>query len=103
MTRLGGIGIARYKDLCIDSSESETLGRFWAAGLGLRFEPDDSAGALRGSEPGQTVWMNVVPEPKTFKHRVHLDVHAASVDEYLRLGLERHGRPGGERLLRVHA
>lgn len=80
------MGIGRYKDLCIDSSESETLGRFWAAALGLRFEPDDGAGALRWSEPEQTVWMNVVPEPKTVKHRVHLDVHAASVDEYLALG-----------------
>ena len=30
--------------------------------------------------------MNVVPEPKTVKQRVHIDVHCASVDELVALG-----------------
>lgn len=80
------MGIASYQDLCVDTSNSETLGRFWAAALGLRFEHDGDAGCVVGDLREQRVWMNVVPEPKTVKHRVHLDVHAASVDELVELG-----------------
>jgi hypothetical protein len=32
------------------------------------------------------VWINVVPEAKSAKHRVHLDVHCASLDELITLG-----------------
>ena len=32
------------------------------------------------------MWINAVPEPKTVKNRMHLDVHARSVDELLALG-----------------
>ena len=39
------MAIATYKDLCIDSSDSETLGRFYAAAMGLTFEPDGGAGS----------------------------------------------------------
>lgn len=80
------MAIARYKDLCIDSSHGETLGRFWASVLGLTFKPDGEAGALTGTGAAQTVWMNIVPEPKTVKHRAHIDVHAESVDELIALG-----------------
>ncbi len=80
------MAIARYKDLCIDSGPDETLGRFWAAALGLQFRADGEAGALEGTDPSQGVWMNVVPERKTVKHRVHLDVHCASVDELVERG-----------------
>jgi predicted enzyme related to lactoylglutathione lyase len=80
------MAIARYKDLCIDTGDDESLGRFWASALGLEFEPDGQAGALIGSEPSTRVWMNVVPETKTAKHRVHLDVHCGSVDDLVALG-----------------
>jgi hypothetical protein len=83
------MAIARFKDLCIDSGPGEELGRFWSATLGLEFEPDpsaDEAGALKGAEPTQRVWMNVVPEPKTVKNRVHLDVHCASIEDLVALG-----------------
>ena len=80
------MALASWKDMCIDSSAGQTLGRFWAETLGLRFEDDDEAGALVGDAPGQRIWMNVVPEPKTVKHRVHLDVHAGSIDELVARG-----------------
>ncbi|MGI8435212.1 MAG: VOC family protein [Nocardioidaceae bacterium] len=86
------MALATFKDLCIDSSPDEALGRFWAAATGLTFEPDEDAGALVGSlvdsTPQQRIWMNVVPEPKTVKQRVHLDVHAASVEGLVALGAE---------------
>jgi len=97
------MAIARYKDLCIDSSDDETLGRFWAAALGLDFEADDGAGALTGPEPGQRVWMNVVPEAKTVKHRVHLDVHCASVQDLVDLGAKVIEPPGVDRAWTVLA
>jgi predicted enzyme related to lactoylglutathione lyase len=87
------MAIATYKDLCIDTGNSETLGRFYAAVLGLEFEPDGAAGTLKGSEPGQRIWMNVVPEPKSVKHRVHLDVLCASVDDLIALGASRVEQP----------
>jgi len=80
------MGIARFKDLCIDSGQGQTLGRFWADLLGLRYESQGQDGVLRGDVPEQTIWVNVVPEPKTVKHRVHLDVNAASVDDVVALG-----------------
>ena len=82
------MALARYKDLCIDTDASEHLGRFWAAVLGLEFEPDGEAGSLKGSDPLQRVWMNVVPEPKTAKNRVHLDVHCAGIEELVELGAQ---------------
>jgi predicted enzyme related to lactoylglutathione lyase len=88
--------IARYKDLCIDTGESETLGRFYAAALGLEFEPDGHAGALIGPEPGQRIWMNVVPEPKTVKHRVHLDIRCASLDDLIALGASTPAQPADD-------
>jgi hypothetical protein len=79
------MALARYKDLRIDAVDAERLGRFWAAGLGLRADPERPE-ALVGATPEHGVWINPVPESKTVKHRVHLDLHASSVAEYERLG-----------------
>jgi Glyoxalase-like domain len=78
---------AAYKDLCLDAVDPLRLGTFWAAVLGLELA-DAGAGdaVLRGPSPQHTVWINAVPEPKTVKNRMHLDVHARSVDELLALG-----------------
>ncbi len=78
-----------YKDLCIDAADAHRLGRFWGRALGLEFgvEPDDGPMAdLSGPTPQHRVWMNPVPEPKAVKQRVHLDVHAASIEEHLAWG-----------------
>lgn len=67
----------RFKDLCMDARDPEVLGRFWARVLGLRLEGWDGGVVLRGDAPQDTVWINRVPEAKTVKHRVHLDVVTA--------------------------
>jgi catechol 2,3-dioxygenase-like lactoylglutathione lyase family enzyme len=77
----------RFKDLCIDANDAAALGDFWARALGLRAEPLDDGDVVLldpsdGPVPSRTVWINTVPEPKTVKHRVHLDVRAASLDEF---------------------
>jgi hypothetical protein len=81
------MALAAYKDLCIDAAEPALLGRFWADALRLELHlHDDGDAHLTGPTPQHTVWINRVPEPKTVKHRLHLDVHVASIEEVVALG-----------------
>jgi hypothetical protein len=78
---------ATFKDLCIDANDPQTLATFWARALAL--EPHSQSGGdayLTGPTSGHRIWVNKVPEPKTVKHRMHLDVFAGSVGEIERLG-----------------
>ena len=79
-------GKAQWKELCMDTAGGEELGRFWAPALGLEFHPDDQAGYLTGPTEGHGIAMCVVPERKTVKHRVHIDVHTPSVVHLQALG-----------------
>ncbi len=81
------MALATYKDLVIDASDARRLGAFWAGALGLRLEengPDDVV--LRGRTPAHTVWIDRVPEAKTVKNRVHIDVHTADIGALTALG-----------------
>jgi hypothetical protein len=80
--------LARFKDLCIDANDPGRLGRFWAAVLDRKWEPDDSGpeGVLTGPTPGHRIWVNQVPETKSVKHRAHFDVYATSLEELVGLG-----------------
>jgi hypothetical protein len=78
---------ATYKDLCLDARDPLLLGRFWAAALGLELvDSGDGNSVLRGPSPQHTVWVNEVSERKTARNRMHLDVHAGSIQELLDLG-----------------
>ena len=78
---------ATYQDLCIDAVDVPLLGAFWARLLGReQTTREDGLGRLTGPTPQHTVWVNPVPEPVTVKQRVHLDVHAARVDDALAAG-----------------
>jgi hypothetical protein len=94
---------AAFKDLCIDAADAAALGRFWGQVLGLGYVGhDDGSAHLVGSTDAHTVWINSVPEPRTVKQRVHLDVHTASVADLVALGatvLE----PAGEHMWTVLA
>jgi catechol 2,3-dioxygenase-like lactoylglutathione lyase family enzyme len=84
------MALASFQDLCIDAVDPDVLGSFWAAVLGLEVtRREDGLVRLLGPTPHHTVWVNGVPEPVTVKQRVHLDVHAASVDDVLGLGATR--------------
>lgn len=81
------MALARWKDLCIDAVDAHRMADFWGAVLGLAIEHQaDGDGALRGDRPEQTIWVNAVPESKIVKHRVHLDLTAASIDPVVELG-----------------
>ena len=78
---------AAYKDLCLDAGNLGRAGPFWSAALRLESNPHrDSVVRLSGANPQQTVWINAVPEPKTTKNRLHLDIHTGSVAELVGLG-----------------
>lgn len=81
------MALATYKDFCIDAADPALLGRFWADALHLELHHHDDGDAhLTGPTPQHTVWINRVPEPKTVKHRMHLDVHTAGIEELTALG-----------------
>ncbi len=67
--------LVEFKDLVIDAVDAVALGRWWSPRLLLDLEAlADGDAVLRGARPEQTIWVNAVPEPKTAKHRVHLDL-----------------------------
>jgi hypothetical protein len=78
--------VARWKELCMDTTDGETLGRFWADVAGLEFRPDGGPGDLLGPSEGHGIAMCRVPETKTLKHRVHLDIYSGSVQELVSRG-----------------
>ena len=76
-----------FKDLCLDATDPARAAEFWAPTLGLRAEalPDGNY-KLTDGVAEHLVWINRVPEPRTVKQRVHLDVRAASVSDVTDLG-----------------
>jgi hypothetical protein len=81
------MSLARWQDLCLDATDPERLGAFWAPVLGLRRDPEvPQAVTLVGTKPSQRVWVNLVDRPKRVKNRLHLDVYAESIDELVRVG-----------------
>jgi hypothetical protein len=88
----------RYQ-LVIDCADPDRLARFWAAALSYEFEPppdgfatwddywrevgvpEDELGIgvdciVDPAGGGPRIWFQVVPDIKTIKNRLHLDVHA---------------------------
>ncbi len=79
--------LVTFKDFCIDANDVSAAKGFWSRTLDLTGSLDtDGDAVLRGDDPSQTVWINLVPEAKTVKDRVHLDVWAASLEPFA--GLE---------------
>lgn len=85
--------MGQLREIVIDCADAPSLARFWAAALddyevrpyddaeierlaGLGLTPDtDPSVALDG--PGPTIFVQQVPEPKTAKNRLHLDIDTA--------------------------
>ena len=86
--------------LVIDCADPDRLAHFWAAALGYELAPPPAGfatwndyyrdlglpeeelldGADRISDPhgqGPSIWFQVVPETKSIKNRLHIDVHAS--------------------------
>lgn len=78
---------ARFKDLCLDAGDHQALADWWCRAMGyVRLDthnpPED--GWVRPAEwpvpivdpdgKGPFIWVNPVPEKKTVKNRMHIDV-----------------------------
>ena len=98
----------RIASVTLDCADALTVGRFWSAALGRPLDPDGSSGFAAigfagrrdkvgwGSVEGvnDSTWIFArVPEPKTAKNRMHLDLVAhdpeAEVVRLVELGATR--------------
>ena len=79
------MSVARFKDLCVDVASPSEMAAFWGGVLGLT-TPADNPGVLVGDVPEKTVWMCKVPEAKTVKNRVHLDIITGQLADLERAG-----------------
>ncbi|MFF0264366.1 VOC family protein [Kribbella sp. NPDC004536] len=79
------MSIARFKDLCVDVACPSEMAAFWGRAIGLT-QPADNPNVLVGDVPEKTVWMCKVPETKTVKNRVHLDLITGGVADLERAG-----------------
>ena len=88
---------SRFTELVIDCSDPEKLADFWTEVLSYRVtERDEDSVYIEGPEgSGPGLLFAKVPEPKTVKNRVHIDVNpvdrdqAAEVERVLQLGARR--------------
>ena len=84
---------ATFKDLCLDANDDRALAEWWCTAMGytLRLGTKDEyegkwVGAIEDpAGAGPVIWINKVPETKTLKNRMHLDVKG-DVQELLDLG-----------------
>jgi glyoxalase superfamily protein len=86
--------MARFKDLCLDANDHQSLANWWCRVLGYvrRGGEAAEAGATGGpvaivdpSGAGPLLWVIPVPERKTLKNRMHFDVYG-DTQQILALG-----------------
>jgi Glyoxalase-like domain len=75
-----------FKDLCLDVNDLVSAAQFWAPVLGLTAVLRDRVALLTDGVPNHTVWLNLVPERRSVKNRVHLDLHASSIENLRQRG-----------------
>jgi Glyoxalase-like domain len=78
------------KNVTFDCADALVVARFWAAALGTDMDEDSTAEKAyveAAGWGGPNMWFNRVPEPKTAKNRMHLDLRAPGsiADEVERL------------------
>ncbi len=78
---------ARFKDVCLDAADHQVLADWWCAAIGYRrrdeIAPEEDGWTRPRDWPvpivdpagdGPLIWIVPVPEPKTVKNRMHIDV-----------------------------
>ena len=84
----------RIGNITVDCDDVLKVARFWADALGRQLDPKSSPGfaSIGGADPErvQPAWyFEKVPEPKTAKNRIHLDLvdpDPSAVDRLVGLG-----------------
>ena len=74
---------SKFTELVIDCAEPERLAAFWAEVLSYRVtEREEDAVFIEGPEgSGPGLLFTVVPEPKSVKNRLHIDVNPRDRDQ----------------------
>jgi hypothetical protein len=94
------VTIARYKDLCLDTNDEAVLAPFWqralGAQLGNRWDTVTRLDPGPGRPSNEVTWINLVPEPRTMKTRVHLDLRLADPASLLDVGAQLVRPPGAD-------
>ncbi len=70
--------VLKFAILCIDCHDASTLSQFWADLLGGTVELDEDSDAIVRTSSIRLDFLQV-PEPKTVKNRLHLDIAATDV------------------------
>ena len=78
---------ARFKDLCLDAADHQALADWWCGAIGYRRRDEVAPPEENWTRPrewpvpivdpsgsGPAMWIVPVPEPKTVKNRMHIDV-----------------------------
>ena len=82
-------GLARFKDLSLDASDHQALADWWCRCLGYVRQGSTDGTPASPQRPvpivdpdgkGPLIWVAPVPEPKTVKNRMHLDVVGRTED-----------------------
>jgi len=77
------MALVTFKSLCVDANDVSAMSGFWSRALHLPVEPlDGGEVVLRGADDSRSVWINLVPEAREVKNRVHLDLAATSLDGF---------------------
>ena len=98
---------SRFSEVAVDCKDPRLLAEFWCAVLGYEIIDEDPAGlveiageeqtdeAMRRGIVPPTIIFSAVPEPKTVKNRLHIDLRpvdrttAEEVERILALGAHR--------------
>jgi hypothetical protein len=75
------------RDICFDCVSGRAMGEFWHGVIGGELHVQESGDACLVPPDGDPLryWFNQVPEPKTTKNRIHLDVNMPDANELDRL------------------
>ena len=75
--------IGRVSFMTIDATDPDRLAAFWGAMLGTEIEETSDEGrfVFLGEANGHVLSFQRVPEPKSVKNRVHLDVRVEELEE----------------------
>ena len=81
----------RWQNIVVDCHDPERVGRFWSQALGLPLQgPQDGEGWLKPGGDHPDILFLEVPEAKSVKNRLHLDLRpddqAAEVQRLISLG-----------------
>jgi hypothetical protein len=73
---------SKFTELCVDCHDPQALATFWAEVLGYEAKKEDDEVFVEGpSGSGPIILFARVPESKTVKNRLHIDVNPIDRDQ----------------------